>query len=110
MDEKRKAGEGEGAACGIVENGEGGDCRNCRPGTGPWDFMTERETTVLKAMRALRGRATEVKNRIRRLKRGHPKARTVRKTKGLIPQLNWMLSGSRRSQRNFCNSARSFRT
>jgi transposase len=47
------------ASCGNEKRGPG----------GPWRFMTEREFTVLKAMRNLREMAVRIKNRIRKIQK-----------------------------------------
>ncbi len=40
-----------------------------KPSGGPWRFMTEREFSVLKAMRSLRDKAVKIKKRIRAIEK-----------------------------------------
>jgi hypothetical protein len=49
---------------------ERASCGNKKESSGaPWRFMTEREFTVLKAMKTLREKAAKIKNRIRKIRK-----------------------------------------
>jgi len=67
-------------SCEACKAGSGNPGETSKGGGGPWNFMTEREFAVLKAMRDLWKKAAGVKKRIRKMKEAVPSRTGERKT------------------------------